>query len=196
MTTARSPRITLESGSGENPSLKKTMGVAVSEKEADNFLPDSFSGSQTKEETMIKTILVRLTLATCLCMFAFAPAFAQYGGGGSSGSGGGGVYTAPKGGYGSGAAIGAGVAAAAAGVGIAYFVLHNHGSLVGCVEQSTEGIKLITEKDKNTYALEGETAGLKPDERVHLKGKKSKDSSGSPTFEVQKVAKDFGPCKT
>ena len=166
--------------------MKKIMGVAVSEKEADNFLPDSFSGSQTKEETMIKTILVRLTLATCLCMFAFAPAFAQYGG----------VYTAPKGGYGSGAAIGAGVAAAAAGVGIAYFVLHNHGSLVGCVEQSTEGIKLITEKDKNTYALEGETAGLKPDERVHLKGKKSKDSSGSPTFEVQKVAKDFGPCKT
>lgn len=170
--------------------------MAASEKEADNFIPDSLSGSQTKEDTMTKTFLARLTLAICLCMFAIVPAIAQYGGGGSPGSGSGGVYTAPKGGYGSGAAIGAGVAAAAAGVGIAYFVLHNHGSLVGCVEQSSEGIKLKTEKNKNTYALEGETAGLKPDERVHLKGKKSKDSSGNPTFEVEKVAKDFGPCKT
>jgi hypothetical protein len=51
------------------------------------------------------------------------------------------VYTAPKGGYGSGAAIGIG-APVAAGVALAYFALHNRGSIVGCVEESSDGNKL------------------------------------------------------
>jgi hypothetical protein len=37
---------------------------------------------------------------------------------------------------------------------------------------------------------------LKPGERVELKGKKTKDESGEPAFEVHKMSKDLGSCTT
>jgi hypothetical protein len=124
-----------------------------------------------------------------------ATALAQYGGGGmGTGTGSTGGYTPPKGGYsaGTGVAIGA---AAAAGVGVAYLALRHHGTVVGCVEPSTAGTKLMDEKDKNTYALlASKDVVLAPGERVSLKGKKSKDESGKPVFEAQRIVKDYGAC--
>ena len=122
------------------------------------------------------------------------PSFGQYGGG-STGSGGtSGGYTPPKGGYSSSTGIAIG-AAAAAGVGITYLALRSRGTMVGCVQPSTDGIKLMSEKDQNTYALLAENVSLPPGERVSLRGKKSKDDTGKPTFHVTKLVKDYGSCK-
>ena len=113
-------------------------------------------------------------------------------GGGTGGSGG---YTPPKGGYKTSTGIAIGAAAAAAG-GITYLVLHKRGTVVGCVQQSSEGSKLMNEKDKNTYALlASNEVVLSPGERVALKGKKTKDDNGKQTFEAKKLVKDYGPCK-
>jgi hypothetical protein len=138
-------------------------------------------------------------LTGSLTLLLAVPTFAQYGGGGTTTGTGGttGTYTAPKGGYGSSAGVAAG-AAAAAGVGVAYLALRHHGTIVGCVEpssSSSDGIKLMNEKDKNTYALLASNISLAPGERVALGGKKSKDDSGKPTFQVTKLVKDYGSCK-
>jgi len=136
------------------------------------------------------------TLAVSLVLLLTAPAFAQYGGGstgmGSAGSTG--VYQAPKGGYSSstGIAIGAG---AAAGVGITYLALRNRGTIVGCVASASDGLKLLNEKDRKTYALVATNIGLAPGDRVSLRGKKSKSESGPPSFQVAKIVKDYGSCK-
>lgn len=117
-------------------------------------------------------------------------ALGQYGGGGSSGG-----YTPPKGGYstGTGVAIGA---AAAASVGAAYLLLRHRGTVVGCVEPSASGTKLLDEKSKDTYALvASRDVVLAPGERVSLKGKKSKDATGKPVFQAQRIVKDYGACK-
>ncbi len=137
----------------------------------------------------------RFALSVALAMSMSVLAFAQYGGGGGMGSTGTGTSTGRS--YGNGAAIGAGVGAAA-GIGAAYLLLRNRGTIVGCVEPSRAGkMKLMNEKDKNTYALlASNDVTLAPGERVALKGKKTKDSSsGKPVFQVQKLAKDYGSCK-
>ncbi len=136
--------------------------------------------------TLVEILLVALTSVT---------AFAQYGGGsgGTTSGSSSGTYTAPSGGYSSGATIGI-VAGAVAGVVIAYLLLHNRGTLVGCVEKSSNGMKLMNEKDKRTYALESGASPLKVGDRMALKGKKSKSKSGAPEFAVTKIAKDYGPC--
>jgi hypothetical protein len=105
------------------------------------------------------------------------------------------VYTAPKGGYSSstGIAIGAGAAACA---GLAYLALRKHATMVGCVEASTDGSKLMNEKDQKTYALiASNDVVLALGERVVVKGKKTKDDSGKPTFEVHKLVRDYGSCR-
>jgi hypothetical protein len=138
----------------------------------------------------------RYFLSGSLSLLLAVPALAQYGGGGTTtGTGGStGTYTAPKGGYGSSAGIAVG-AAAAAGVGVAYLALRHRGTIIGCVEPSSDGIKLMNEKDKDTYALLATNVSLPPGERVALGGKKSKDDSGKPTFEVTKLVRDYGACK-
>ena len=143
--------------------------------------------------------IARSALSVILGLFLGTPAFAQYGGGGSgtgtSAGGGmaGGVYTAPKGGYSSstGIAIGAGAAVAAT---VGYLALRSHRTIVGCVQPSTDGVKLLNEKDQNTYALVATNVALNPGDRVALRGKKLKDESGKPTFEVSKLVKDYGTC--
>jgi hypothetical protein len=135
-------------------------------------------------------------LAVFLGLALAAPVFAQYGGGGTGTGTGGttGTYTAPKGGYGSNTGVIVGVAAAA-GVGVTYLALRHHGNIVGCVEPSSDGIKLMNEKDQNTYALVATNVSLAPGQRVALSGKKTKDDSGKPTFTVSKLVKDYGACK-
>ena len=142
---------------------------------------------------MFPRLVTRTLVVVLLLGLSSVAALAQYGGGNPPGSSSG-TYTAPSGGYSSGAAIGIGVAAAV-GVVIAYFVLHNRATLVGCVEQSSDGLKLMNEKDKRTYALETGSRSVKAGERMALKGKKAKSKSGAPEFAVRKVAKDYGSCQ-
>ncbi|MHB8655951.1 MAG: hypothetical protein ACYDA9_18970 [Terriglobia bacterium] len=151
---------------------------------------------------MISRNLLRLASVISLSVAVSISALAQYGGGGTSGSGTG-TYTAPSGGYSSGTGIAIGVAAAA-GVGILIYALHHRGasprqaSLVGCTQAGAggEATTLVNEKDKEAYTLVAGSTDLKPGERVELTGKKTQDGSGKRTFTVQKLAKDYGPCKT
>lgn len=143
---------------------------------------------------LAKSVL-RLVLCSALVFLAAGQAFAQYGGGGTGGGGTGssGTYMAPKGGYGSatGAAIGAG---AAAGVGTLFLALHYHGRMSGCVQPAADGLRLLDEKNDKSYALVPGDVYLKPGQRVQLKGKISKNDSGTETFTAKKLAKDLGPC--
>ncbi len=139
--------------------------------------------------------VLRATLAAALMFGISDLAVAQYGGGGGMGGGmpGSPGYT-PHGSYSSKGAIIAGVAGGAAvGAGLLYWKLHNRAKLQGCLAGS--GDKLVSDKDNQTYSLtnkQGQT--LKPGERVELLGKKAKDDSGEPTFEVHKMSKELGQC--
>jgi hypothetical protein len=93
-----------------------------------------------------------------------------------------------------GIAVGIVAAGAAIGVGIYFAVKHSH-SMTGCALSTTDGMTLTTESDKQTYALIGDVAGIKPGNRIRVSGKKSKEKSGSTSqFLVEKVSKDFGRC--
>jgi PAB1-binding protein PBP1 len=150
---------------------------------------------QAKEKGSLSRILrfgklqgrsVGLALVLSIC----GTAIAQYPGGG------GGTSTYPGGSpsYGSkGAVIGGVVAGAAVGAGLLYWKLHSRAKLQGCL--SDGGDKLVTEKGNHTYNITNkQNQSLKPGERVELLGKKAKDASREPTFEVHKMSKDLGQC--
>jgi hypothetical protein len=94
------------------------------------------------------------------------------------------------------AAIGVGIAAigAAIGVGI-YFLVRKPPSITGCAASGSEGLSLRNEDDANTYTLIGDTASIKPGERVRVSGKKKKDPSGQHSFLVEKVSRNYGACQ-
>jgi hypothetical protein len=120
--------------------------------------------------------------ALALCLLLALPAFPQTGGniGPSKGE----II-----------AIVAGVAAALTVVGyLIYHETHKYPSITGCVASGADGLTLKSEKDKKVYALSGGSAALKAGDRVTLKGKKSKDPSGKPSFQVETLTKDFGTC--
>jgi hypothetical protein len=135
----------------------------------------------------------RVMVVLALLALVPASAIAQYpGGGGGTGTYPGGAHPS----YGSkGAVIGGVAAGAAVGAGLLYWKLHNRAKLQGCLAGG--GDKLIGDKDNQTYNLTNkQNQSLKPGERVELLGKKTKDASGEPTFEVHKMSKDLGQCTT
>jgi hypothetical protein len=93
--------------------------------------------------------------------------------------------------------IGVAVAAIGAGIGIGIYAAVHHGhSLNGCAVSSSDGLLLQNRGDGQTYALVGETAAIKPGDRVRVSGKKEKKSSGdAQRFVVEKLTKDYGACK-
>jgi len=90
-------------------------------------------------------------------------------------------------------AAGIAIVSVGAGLGITYLALHNRGTVVGCVQADGHGNNSLIDENKKAYAL---TAGgsVPPGERVKLKGKKGKNSSGELTFEVEHLVKDYGQC--
>ena len=136
--------------------------------------------------------VLRSTLAAALIVGISNLAVAQYGGGGG-GMPGCPTYN-PHGSYSNKGAIIGGVAGGAAALGgLLYWKHHNRAKLQGCV--TGNGDKLTNEKDNQTYSLNNQqNETLKPGERVELLGKKAKDDSGEPTFEVHKMSKDLGQC--
>jgi len=100
---------------------------------------------------------------------------------------------------------GAQVTAAAIGVGavvvgtvVLIHVQHSHHIVKGCVSSGPDGLQVQTQGDMKTYALAGETANIKVGDLVQFHGskvKKVKGSAGNQTFTVEKIGRDYGPCK-
>jgi len=70
-------------------------------------------------------------------------------------------------------------------------------TVTGCVTSGANRMSVTDEKDKRIYALSGNTADIKPGDRVTLQGKKStpKGANAPLAWEVNKETKDFGACQ-
>ncbi|MGA8492965.1 MAG: hypothetical protein WB711_21260 [Terriglobales bacterium] len=70
-------------------------------------------------------------------------------------------------------------------------------TITGCVSSGETGMTLTDEKDKQIYALSGNTTGIKSGDRMRLQGKKVKPKSPDKTlvWETREVNKDFGLCQ-
>jgi hypothetical protein len=70
-------------------------------------------------------------------------------------------------------------------------------AITGCVNSAGSGMTVTDEKDKQIYALSGNTTGIKPGDRMKLQGKKVKSKGADHTvvWEAKAVAKDFGVCQ-
>jgi hypothetical protein len=146
---------------------------------------------QDRRTLFMLRYVLRAILATATIFGLSTLAVAQYGGmPGMPGMPGTPTYSPHT--YNSKGPIIGAVMGAAAGGGLLYWKLHNRATLQGCV--GGDGDKLVNEKDNRTYALLSSQEALKPGERVELKGKKTKDDSGEPAFEVHKMSKDLGSC--
>ncbi len=92
------------------------------------------------------------------------------------------------------------VGVAAAVVVITVVVIHESSkkrAITGCVNSGENGMSVTDEKDKRIYALSGNTAGIKPGDRITLQGKKVKPKGTDKmlAWEVKKETKDFGACQ-
>jgi hypothetical protein len=70
-------------------------------------------------------------------------------------------------------------------------------SITGCVASAGDAMTITDENDKKIYALSGNTTGVKPGERMKLKGQKMKPTGADKTlvWEATDVSKDFGVCQ-
>jgi hypothetical protein len=69
-------------------------------------------------------------------------------------------------------------------------------TITGCVTTAPNGLVVTNEKDKRVYALSGDTAGVKPGERMTLQGHKISFSGSNPLgWEVSQIQKDYGACR-
>ena len=70
-------------------------------------------------------------------------------------------------------------------------------TMTGCVSSGETGMTVTDEKDKQIYALSGNTVGIKPGNRMRLQGKKvkPKDFDKTVVWEIKQVNKDFGLCQ-
>ena len=92
------------------------------------------------------------------------------------------------------------VAAAAGVVVVAVVVIHESTkkrAITGCVNPGGSGMTVTDEKDKQTYALSGNTSSIKPGDRMKLQGKKVKSKGADKTmvWQAKAVATDFGVCQ-
>src|SRR5580692_850689 len=90
------------------------------------------------------------------------------------------------------------VGTAAALVVVTVLVIHysKKRAITGCVVSGQSGMTLIDEKDKQIYMLSGDTTGIKPGDRMKLKGKKVKPKAPDKTigWEARQVSKNYGAC--
>jgi len=97
----------------------------------------------------------------------------------------------------------AAVAAIVGGVVIGTVILvevnKSHHNVKGCVLAGPNGIEVQTLGDNpTTYTLAGDASKVRVGDLVRLHGSKSKvakGDTGDRTFKVEKISKDYGPCK-
>lgn len=91
----------------------------------------------------------------------------------------------------------AGVAAGLVVVAIVAVHYSKKRSITGCVVAAGNGMTITDEKDKQVYALSGDFAGIKPGDRMKVKGKKAKHmgSGTASVWEATGVGKDLGVCQ-
>ncbi len=90
------------------------------------------------------------------------------------------------------------VAAIVVGTVVLVEVNKSHHNLKGCVTAGPGGLTLHTEGNGRTYALTGVPANVKVGDVIKVHGSKSKgkkDSAGDQDFAVEKMRRDYGPCK-
>ncbi len=74
---------------------------------------------------------------------------------------------------------------------------HAHHQVKGCVSSGANGLQIET-ADKKTWLLTGNTPNIQAGNLVKLHGNKIKQprqATTAPTFDVEKIDKDFGTCK-
>ncbi len=74
----------------------------------------------------------------------------------------------------------------------------SHHRIKGCVTAGPDGLQVHNEGDLKVYALTGVTADVKVGDIVKLNGNKEKnqkDAAGDEDFMIQKMSRDYGPCK-
>jgi hypothetical protein len=96
--------------------------------------------------------------------------------------------------------IGIVVVTAAVAVTVTLVILHyksKRGAITGCVRSGEKGLTVIDENSKQTYALSGNTIGIKPGDRMRLRGRREKPmgTDRTPVLEAIDVIKDFGVCQ-
>jgi hypothetical protein len=90
------------------------------------------------------------------------------------------------------------VAVIAVGTIVIVEVNKSHHVIKGCVTAGPDGIEVHNDGDQKIYALTGITANVKVGDIVKVNGSKNKhqkDSAGDEDFVVQKIGRDYGPCK-
>ncbi len=92
--------------------------------------------------------------------------------------------------------VGVALVGATIGVGV-YYLTRKSPALTGCASAGGGGLQLQNESDQEPYLLIGDTAAIKPGDRVKVAGKRKKKDAAvvTRTFVVEKLAKDYGPCK-
>jgi len=96
-----------------------------------------------------------------------------------------------------GAAVGI-VAVVVVGTVVLVEVNKSHHNLKGCVTAGSDGLTLHSEGNSKVYALTGVPANVKVGDVIRVHGSKSKgrkDSAGDQDFAVEKMSRDYGPCK-
>ena len=91
-------------------------------------------------------------------------------------------------------AIGIAVAAVAIAVVVVVLVKHRPQRITGCVNSGANRMSVTDEKDKRSYALSGNPAGVKAGYRMTLEGKR-KHAGKALAFETRKVGRELGTCQ-
>jgi hypothetical protein len=73
-------------------------------------------------------------------------------------------------------------------------VKHRPQRVTGCIASGANGMSVTDEKDKRSYALSGNMAGVKAGYRMTLEGRR-KHAGQVLAFETHKVDRDFGACR-
>ena len=77
---------------------------------------------------------------------------------------------------------------------VVYAVKHKP-SITGCAVASPAGMTLQDEGNSQKFLLTGNTAGIKPGDRVKVQGKKQKGGDASARgFTVLRLKRDYGAC--
>lgn len=127
-------------------------------------------------------IVSMVSLSSILLCGAYAPTSCQ-----SSG------HIGPS----TGEVVGIGVAAVAVvvvGVVVLVEVNKSHHTIKGCVSSGPGGLEVLNGSDKKTYSLMGVPPNVKVGDIIKVQGKKENQGS-SRQFVVEKMSRDYGPCK-